>query len=164
MIRKLISATLLGAAVLALGVRSANAQGQQPAGITQAQLDSAKAAADDVRKQTVAANMILTDKEAKAFWPLYDNYRAEMAAIRMKGAKALHQLATSTDSLTDANVNFITNLWLSQRMAEQKLRQAYFPKFSRILPPKKVARYFQIEHRLDLLVQLALAQEIPLIY
>ena len=61
-------------------------------------------------------------------------------------------------------MNFITNMWLSQRMAEQKLREAYFPKFSRVLPPKKVARYFQIEHRMDLLVQLAVAQEIPLMY
>ena len=164
MTRRLIAGFALGAAVLALGARSANAQGQAPAGITQAQLDSAKAAADDVRKQTVAANMILTDAEAKAFWPVYDKYRAEMVAIRMKGVKALHQLATSSDSLTDANVNFITNMWLSQRMAEQKLRQSYFPQFSRVLPPKKVARYFQIEHRLDLMVQLALAQEIPLVY
>jgi hypothetical protein len=162
--RGLIAGIVLGAALLSIGARAANAQGQAPAGVTQAQLDSAKVAADDVRKQTVAANMILTDSEAKAFWPVYEKYRAEMAAIRMKGVKALHQLATSSDSLTDANVNFITNLWLSNRMAELKLRQAYFPKFSRVLPPKKVARYFQIEHRLDLLVQMALAQEIPLIY
>ena len=33
------------------------------------------------KKQIIAANMSLTDSEAQQFWPIYDQYTAELATI-----------------------------------------------------------------------------------
>ena len=44
-----------------------------------------------------------------------------------------------------------------------KLRNIYFKKFQKILPGKKVARYFQVENKIWVLINAQLAIEIPLI-
>jgi Spy/CpxP family protein refolding chaperone len=133
-------------------------------GITKAQLDSALAAAADTRKQTVAANMNLTPDQAKAFWPVYDAERAEIAKARATEVSELKQLINSSaDSVTDKQIASLTKLWLATRVKEQVIRSNYLPKFQKVLPPKMVARYYQIEHRMDLIVALAVAQQIPLI-
>jgi len=132
-------------------------------GITKAQLDSALAAAADTRKQTVAANMNLTADQAKAFWPVYDAERAAITKARLAEWSELKQLLNATDSLTDKQVASLTKMWLNSRVNDQQIRASYLPKFEKVLPPRMVARYYQIEHRMDLMVALAAAQEIPLI-
>jgi len=44
-----------------------------------------------------------------------------------------------------------------------KLRQAYLPKFRKVLPEKKVARYYQIENKIQATLNYELAKEIPLV-
>jgi len=140
-------------------------QGTPAAGVsyTKAQLDSMLNEAASARKQTVAANMNFTEAEAKAFWPVYEQYRAAINKIRKQEWDALHQMMTTPDSVTSAQVKKMTTSWVNLGVKEEQTRAAWLPKFQKVLPPKKVARYFQIEHRLDLLVQMAAAQQIPLI-
>jgi Spy/CpxP family protein refolding chaperone len=146
--------------VIAFIAAAGTAQAQ---GITKAQLDSARAAAADVRKQTVAANMNLTPDQAKAFWPVYDAERAAIAKARTTEWNELKQLINQTDSVSDKQVASLTKLWLNTRVSEQQIRASFLPKFAKVLPPRMVARYYQVEHRLDLMVALAVAQDIPLI-
>jgi hypothetical protein len=155
MIRRIIA----GVALSFVAAAGAHAQG-----ITKAQLDSARAAAADVRKQTVAANMLLDSITAKKFWPVYDKYRAALMKARNQEWSMLAKLATGADSLTNKQATALTNTWMSAQVAELKVMQQYVPKFQAVMTPKQVARFYQIEHRMDLLVQVAVAQEIPLIY
>ncbi len=155
MIKKL---TILVAAAVIAAAGTAKAQD-----ITKAQLDSARTAAADTRKQTVAANMNLTADQATKFWPVYDAERAAIAKVRTQEWNELHQLINQTDTVTDKQVANLTKLWLNTRVQEQQIRASYLPKFAKVLPPRMVARYYQIEHRMDLMVALAVAQEIPLI-
>ena len=131
--------------------------------ITHAQLDSARTAVESARKQTVARNMNFSDSTATKFWPVYDAYRGEMAKIRRREWEALHALVTAPDSLKNAQLDKALGSWLSARKAEQQLREDYVPKFRKVLTVRQVVRYFQIEHRLDLVLQLAVAEEIPLV-
>jgi len=43
------------------------------------------------------------------------------------------------------------------------LRQQYWPKFEKALGAKRAAKFFQVDNRLSLLVNLQLASEIPLL-
>jgi len=158
-------AALAGAPARTAAQATPAPQGTPSAGVsyTKAQLDSMLNAAASARKQTVAANMNLTDAEAKAFWPLYDDYRAAINKIRMQEWNSLHKMMLSPDSITDKQIKTMTSSWVNLRVKEQQTSAAWLPKFAKVLPPRKVARYFQIEHRLDLLVQMAVAQEIPLV-
>jgi len=169
MSRHLLAA--LAAAIVAAAAGRATAQaapapqGTPTPGVaySKAQLDSMLSAAASARKQTVAANMNLTDAEAKGFWPVYDQYRAAINKIRQQQWTTLQKELTGTDSLTDKQVKQLTSAWLDLRVQEMQLRKSYYAKFLKVLSPRKVARYYQIEHRLDLLVQLAVSQEIPLV-
>lgn len=162
--KRTTAAMVLGVGAMLFAAGTQTSQAQAGTGITQAQLDSAKKAAASARKQTVAANMTLSAAQAKAFWPVYDAYRAEVMKIKEKQWNALHQMLTAPDSITDAKANMMTNMWLSLQMQEQQLRARYFPKFTAVLGSKLTMRYFQVEHRMDLMVAMAFAEEIPLVY
>jgi glycyl-tRNA synthetase beta subunit len=52
---------------------------------------------------------------------------------------------------------------MSIQGAELKVKETYLPKFRKVLPEVKVARFLQIENKIDTLIKLDLAAEIPLI-
>src|SRR5262249_7372783 len=54
------------------------------------------------KKQIIAANLELTDAEAEKFWPIYDRYVADLAAIWDKKFALITQYAESYGTLTDA--------------------------------------------------------------
>ena len=45
----------------------------------------------------------------------------------------------------------------------QKLRQSYLAKFRGVLPDTKVARYYQLESKIDAVMEYELARRIPLV-
>ena len=55
------------------------------------------------KKLVVAANMELTESEAKGFWPIYDEYQKELQKINQRMAKVLESYADDNrrKSLTD---------------------------------------------------------------
>jgi hypothetical protein len=54
------------------------------------------------KKQLVAANLILTDAEATKFWPVYDQYAAEMTKVGDQKYALIKDYAQNYGSLTDA--------------------------------------------------------------
>ena len=55
------------------------------------------------KKLVVAANMNLTDAEAKAFWPIYDEYQTELRKVNEQLAAAILSYAK------DFNANTLTD-------------------------------------------------------
>jgi hypothetical protein len=115
------------------------------------------------RQTIVAANMDMTEAESQAFWPLYREYRGEMAKVADRGAALITDYAKNYGTLTDMQAEAM--LKESQEIAKKQLsvREDYMKKFKKILPPKKVARFYQIESKLDAVINYELAQEIPLV-
>ena len=52
--------------------------------------------------------------------------------------------------------------WMSIKKHTTKLQEKYAKKFRKVLPEKKVLRYFQIENKLDLIIDSELSAAIPL--
>ncbi len=117
------------------------------------------------RKAIVAANLTLSDTEAAAFWPLYDEYRAEVAKIGDKSVQLITDYATaySDASLTDVQAMDLTKGYLAQQKAGIELKQKYLSKFAKVVPGKTAARFFQIENKLDTVVAVGIADQIPLV-
>jgi hypothetical protein len=117
------------------------------------------------KKLVVAANMQLTEKEAKAFWPVYDRYQKDLGAINQRLGKLIKSYAADyrANTLTDEKAKKLTAEYLAIEKAEAALRESYVPKLSKVLPAKKVARYLQIENKIRALVMYQLAGEIPLV-
>jgi hypothetical protein len=117
------------------------------------------------KKLVVAQNMGLTESEAKAFWPVYDQYQNDLAGInqRMVGLIQSYAADYRAQSMTDEKAKKLINEFVAIGKAEGGLNESYVPKLSKVLPPKKVARYLQIENKIRALVKYELAGEIPLV-
>ena len=115
------------------------------------------------KKQVIAANMNLTDKEAEQFWPVYDQYTNELVAINNKKYAAVTQYAQNFDTLTDTQaVDLIKQvLEVDQQVAQLRIR--YIPIFGKVLSGKKTALFFQLDHRLVMLIDVQLASAVPLV-
>ena len=115
------------------------------------------------RKQLVAANMTLTDAEAQKFWPVYDQYAAELAKIGDARYAQIKQYAQTYDNMTDAQAEDLLKQSLETDRRVVELRQQYVPLFQKVLSAKKTAMFFQFDRRLGLMLDLQLASAIPLV-
>ena len=115
------------------------------------------------KKEIVAANMNLTPDEATKFWPIYDQYTAEVAKIGDSRVALIKEYASSYNTMTDAQArDYITR---SNAIDEQlaALRMRYVPVFEKVISARKTALWFQIDRRIDLLINLQLSSAIPMV-
>jgi len=115
------------------------------------------------KKQLIAANLTLTDTEATKFWPLYDQYTAELTKINDAKYQLIKEYASNWGSITDDQAASLIKRSLTADEAVAQLRLKYVPIFSQVLPGKKVATFFQLDLRLTNLINLQLASQIPLV-
>ena len=116
------------------------------------------------KKLLIAANMDLTSAEAKAFWPIYDEYQTELRKINDQLTAVILSYARefNANSLTDEKAMRLVDQMTMVEQAETTLKQTFVPKLSEALPGKKVARYMQIENKIRALVKYELAGGVPL--
>ncbi len=115
------------------------------------------------RKQITAQNMTLTADEATKFWPIFDQYRK--AAIKPNDARwaLMKEYAATYNTMTDAQAqDYMTR---ANAIDEQllALRMKYVPVFEKVISAKKVALWYQIDRRIDLLINLQFSSMIPMV-
>jgi len=114
------------------------------------------------KKLFVAENMELTEAEAKAFWPVYEQYQDELFLLRARVAKLINDYAEAYEKMTNDTAKELLDENMTIEALGLKLRQAYLPKFRKVLPEVKVARYYQIENKINAALVYELARNIPL--
>ena len=115
------------------------------------------------KKQIIAANLQLTDAEATKFWPIYDQYTAELVKINDAKYAAIKDYATNYDTMTDDKALCLTRQILGVDQSVAQLRQKYVPIVSKVVSGKKTALFFQLDRRLTALIDLQLASAIPMV-
>ena len=115
------------------------------------------------KKALVAANLNLTDDEAAKFWPLYDRYHTELGAIQDRGVKVIQDYDASFHDLSDDKAMKLADDWLSAEGDRVKVRRTYLEEFAKVLPGRKVVRFYQIENKMDAVLRYDLAAEIPVV-
>lgn len=115
------------------------------------------------KKQIIAANLQLTDAEAVKFWPLYDQYTAELVKINDAKYAAIKDYATNYDTLTDDKALSLTRQILGVDQSVAQLREKYVPIIGNVISGKKTALFFQLDRRLVALIDLQLAAAIPMV-
>lgn len=173
---KMIATMLLG--LLVLGSGPVLAQEKKAAAPAKPAAAPAKPAADAPadnmqilrdkvatdKKVVVAAAMELTESEAKAFWPIYEQYQKELHKINDGIATLISSYAKeyNAKSLTDEKAKQLLDHMVGLEDQEVKLKRTFIPKLSKALPGRKLARYMQLENKVRALVKYELAAEIPL--
>jgi len=118
-----------------------------------------KARAD--KKLVVASVLELTDSEAKAFWPVYNAYQSDMVAHYDRAIKLIDTYAKAYNAMTDETATKLVTEYLALERNHAALLSSYLPRFQKVLPARKVARLYQVEHKIRALVNYDLAGEIP---
>ena len=115
------------------------------------------------KKLFIATNMQLTESEANAFWPVYEAYQAELGKLREREIKLIENFAKNYETMSDDVAKNLLDDALSIDSGHQKLIQSYLSKFRGVLPDKKVARYYQLESKIDAVLEYEMAKRIPLV-
>ena len=126
------------------------------------QIESMRAATDIERKILIMKEMNMTEAEAEQFWPLYEEYRSKMKQVGDIRVRIITDYAASYSTMTDALAEELLDDYVDYMDEKQDLTKKYIKKFRKILPDIKVTRYFQLEHKLDAVVDYQLAGRIPL--
>src|SRR5215470_18246154 len=110
------------------------------------------------KKLIVAANMDLTDDEAEKFWPVYNRYAADLTKIYDTKIALLREYLENYDSMSGDQAES----YLRRRAAVEEdimhVRLKYLPEFRKVLTGRETALFYQIDWRLDLMINLQLAQ------
>ena len=115
------------------------------------------------KKLFIAANMQLTEAEAKGFWPVYEQYQDELFLLRARTIKMIEDYAGAYEGMTNEIAKNLLDDFLTIESLGLKLRQTYVPMFQDVLPDAKVVRYIQIENKIYAALMYEFAAEIPLI-
>ena len=141
---------------------SVGAQVNEAYGNIAGEIETARSMAQTERKAIVARSMTLTSAESELFWPLYNRYRYEMSVLQDQQVAIITDFGAHYENLDDAEARRILDKWFAFESDLVKLRTRYLKRFAKVLPGAKLARYFQIENRLDAMSNLNTASRIPL--
>jgi hypothetical protein len=114
------------------------------------------------KKLLVAANLDLTETEAKAFWPIYEEFQNQLTQNNERVANLIMEYAENYKIMTAETAQKLLNESLMIEEQRLELKQLYLPKFHTALPAIKVARYYQIENKIQAILHYELAEGIPL--
>jgi hypothetical protein len=145
-----------GAHAQAAGSKDTQAAAEQNVKLLRQDLRSQK-------KQLIAANLTLTDAEATKFWPVYDQFSAEMTTLGDQKYALIKEYAQGFGTLNDEQANSLLNRSLALDEAAAQLRIKYVPIINKVLPGTKTATFFQIERRISTLIDLQIASQLPLV-
>jgi len=115
------------------------------------------------RKALVAVNLGLNEEEAAKFWPLYDKYQKELNANGDRVLAVVEDYSKSFKDLSDDKAGKLMDEYLAAEAERAQLRRSYLPEFQKILPGRTVARFYQIENKMDAVLRYELAGAIPVI-
>jgi len=114
-------------------------------------------------KKLVTKNMQLTDSEAAGFWPLYDQYTAEIRKVNDTRFGLVKNYARVYKTMTANEADNMTRLLAEADQTIISLRLQYLPKFEQVLPGTKAALFMQLDRRLDSLFNVQIASQLPAI-
>ena len=113
------------------------------------------------KNQIISDTMTFTEAEAAA-WPVYKEYAAAQHAIADKRLALITDYVRSYDKMDDATASALTQRLLAIEEETQALRKDYFPRFAKVLDAKRAAKFYPVDNRLTLMINLQLAANIPL--
>jgi len=115
------------------------------------------------KKQLIAANLKLTDAESEKFWPVYDQYTADLVKINDQKYTLVKEYADNWGTMTDDQALSYIKRWLAVDEQVSALRSKYVPIVNKALPGKKTATFFQLERRVQMMIDIQLASQLPLV-
>lgn len=162
----LVLATLLTTPLLAQAadpVAAPSPQAERAEAVDRAVIAVSRTQINADRQKAVTLSLPLSATEAAAFWPLYREYHGKIGELNDRFYNLVIEYAKAYPGVSDEQARKFIKAYNDIDEGRIDLREKYAKKFLKILPATKVARYLQIEHRLDVLEELDASSQIPLV-
>ena len=120
----------------------------------------------DVRAEKVAILtevMQFTEAEDKVFWPVHREYEAEMAALGDERVALIAEYARSYSTMTDAVAQTLATRALDLEAKRHAVKAKYYERFAKTLTPRTSLRFLQVEHQLQLIIDLQISAALPIV-
>jgi hypothetical protein len=157
-----LTLVVLAAAVQAVAAQSAPAQDQTKTLNLSAYAELLRA---DVRAQKVAILtevMGFSEAEDKAFWPIYREYDAEMAKLADERVALIADYARNYQQMTDDAADALAKKALDLEQRRQAAKAKCYERVKAALKPRQALRFLQVEHQLQLLIDLQISASLPI--
>lgn len=135
------------------------AQDQQPTIDSTIAVVRANMQAD--RTTLITAGMNFNDKDGAAFWPVYEQYEYERSRLDDRRAAVIKQYSQKYPNLTNDEANAMAEQMLDSASRLAELKKKYYKKFNKVLPALTVAKFFQLERRIDLMMDMQVEAALP---
>jgi hypothetical protein len=89
----------------------------------------------------------LTSAEAQAFWPVYNEFEKKRFDIQRQIHEFEHMPDEKFISLSDSDIDKMTNNYISSFEKEATLLKEYNKQFLKVLPKKKVLMIYRTENQ-----------------
>jgi Spy/CpxP family protein refolding chaperone len=113
------------------------------------------------RTALITTGMNFSDKEGAAFWPIYQQYEYERSRLDDRRAAVIKQYTQKYPNLTDAEAKSMAEQMFDCESRLAELKKKYYKKFNKVLPALTVAKFFQLERRVDLLMDMNVESSLP---
>jgi Spy/CpxP family protein refolding chaperone len=143
--------------------QSAPGAGAPPNTVRDQDIEMLRADLRKQRKEIMAQNMTLTADEATKFWPIFDQYRKEAIKPNDDRWALIKEYADNYNTMTDAQAQDYMHRSTAVDQQLLALRMKYVPVFEKVISAKKTALWYQVDRRIDLLINLQLSAVIPMV-
>lgn len=118
---------------------------------------------DQTRREVIGSVMEFSADDKALFWPVYNEYRKKSEALTKKDLALMKEYAAAYWSLTDEQAREIAGRWIELEVARKKLYGELFGELSKVLSPVQAFKVTQLENRLDLIVDMQIVNELPMV-
>jgi Spy/CpxP family protein refolding chaperone len=157
------SASMFAQASQTPAAQSASGAGAQSSNISDQDIEMLRADLRAQRKAIVAQNMTLTPDEATKFWPIFDQYRQEAIKANDERWAVIKDYAANYNTMSDAQAQDYIKRSTAVDQQLLALRMKYVPVFEKVISTQKTALWYQIDRRIDLLINLQFSTVIPMV-
>lgn len=126
-------------------------------------LELSREAVDKQKRVIVAGSLPLSDEEADAFWPLFDAFQEELKRIDRRSDRLIGEYSAEYSTLAGPRARAMIDEALRIEEDRVKLKRRWLKRMESVLPPRLLARYFQLESKFQAVVAADLARQIPLV-
>src|SRR5215469_6875738 len=113
------------------------------------------------RTALITTGMNFTDKDGAAFWPIYHQYEYERSRLDDRRSAVIKEYTQKYPNLTDAEAKAMAEQMLGCESRLAELKKKYYKKFNRVLPALTVTKFFQLDHRIDLMMDMQVEASLP---
>jgi hypothetical protein len=129
----------------------------------EASLDLQRAKLRENKRALIQKAVPLTEEQNKAYWPIYDKYEKELTKLNDQRLALIEDYAKNYETMTDEKAAELIVRAMDFQDKRTQLRRTYLGELKNVLTPKTVARLMQLENQTDLLIDLQIASEVPLV-